>query len=269
MPKQSKRSGDATSGRLVSGLASVTFRTLAPEEIVAEVQAAGLRALEWGGDVHVVPGELRRARDVAAMTREAGLVIAGYGSYFRLASNELVEPWIETAEALGAPTMRVWAGVRGSQAVSAVERAGLVERLRHTCARAAEHGLTVSLEFHENTLADSASALVALIREVDHPALRTYWQMPVECFSLTELRSSVRAVQPWLTNLHVFNREPCTHTWGALSVNPWRDLLSIVAERPDPHTVLIEFVRGQSRESFREDAATLRAVLAEIERAKD
>lgn len=253
--------------RLVAGLASVTFRALTPEEVIVEVKGAGLRAIEWGGDVHVPPGSLNRAREVALLTREAGLEIAGYGSYFRLESSKSVEPWVETAVVLGAPTIRIWAGECGSREVSTMERARLVDKLHRACACAAERELTVSLEFHENTLADSASATLALIHEVNHPALRTYWQMPLERCSLAELRASLTTVEPWLTNLHVFNRQPGTHEWRSLAATPWRDLLRLVADLPGPHGVLIEFVRGQSQEAFRQDAETLRGVLAEIEGA--
>ena len=70
------------------GLVSVSFRGESPETILHEARAAGLRAIEWGGDVHVPPGDLENARRIGAATREAGLSVAAYGSYYRLGTAE-------------------------------------------------------------------------------------------------------------------------------------------------------------------------------------
>jgi len=69
--------------RLVPALCSVTFRALAPEEIVALAAEADLVAIEWGGDVHVLPGDLDRARAVRALTERHGLRVSSYGSYLQ------------------------------------------------------------------------------------------------------------------------------------------------------------------------------------------
>ena len=44
----------------MTGLVSVTFRDKTPAEIVSEVKKAGLDAIEWGGDVHVPHGDVKR-----------------------------------------------------------------------------------------------------------------------------------------------------------------------------------------------------------------
>src|SRR6476469_730727 len=102
------------------GLFSVTFRQLSPPEIIALVGRAGLRGIEWGGDVHVPHGDVARAREVRDRTADAGLEVAAYGSYYRVAKSEADElPFervLNTAQALGAPLIRVWAGKQGSAA---------------------------------------------------------------------------------------------------------------------------------------------------------
>ena len=62
------------------GLVSVTFRKLTPAEIVALVKQAGLKGIEWGGDLHVPHGDLVRAREVRELTHEGGLGVAACGS---------------------------------------------------------------------------------------------------------------------------------------------------------------------------------------------
>ena len=67
-----------------AGLVSVSFREERPESILREASAAGLSGIEWGGDVHVPPGDLDTARSVARLTAGAGLQVFAYGSYYRL-----------------------------------------------------------------------------------------------------------------------------------------------------------------------------------------
>ncbi|MHC4505194.1 MAG: sugar phosphate isomerase/epimerase family protein, partial [Planctomycetota bacterium] len=108
-----------------SGLTSITFRKLSPEEIVRLTAEAGLDGIEWGGDVHVPPGEVDTARRVASMTSEAGLAVSSYGSYYRVGHDEpgLFAPVLETAIALGAPIIRVWAGRVASREADEAYRA--------------------------------------------------------------------------------------------------------------------------------------------------
>ena len=62
----------------------MTFRKLAPEEIIALVAKSGLKGIEWGGDIHVRHGDLIQARKVCRLTEENGLTVASYGSYYNV-----------------------------------------------------------------------------------------------------------------------------------------------------------------------------------------
>jgi len=64
---------------LIPGLVSVTFRQLTVEEIGELATECGLQAVEWGGDVHVPPGDFAAARRAL----DTGLKVAAYGSYYR------------------------------------------------------------------------------------------------------------------------------------------------------------------------------------------
>ena len=57
-----------------TGLLSVTFRNLPFERIIEMTAQAGLDGIEWGGDVHVPPGELKLAERIGQAAREAGLI---------------------------------------------------------------------------------------------------------------------------------------------------------------------------------------------------
>lgn len=250
---------------LIPGLVSVTFRECEPRQIIAEVQTAGLHAIEWGGDVHAPPGDAAQAELVQRMSTDAGLKVAAYGSYFRLGREMEVEPWLETARLLGAPTMRIWTGARGSAETTEAQRRALVTELRSVCDHAARYGLTISLEFHEGTFTDRAESVAMLMQETIHDALRTYWQPVNRKADITELKSSIAAVLPWLTHVHVFHRCFDPMQWLALADGrmQWRALFQMLSASKENHAVMIEFVRGNSIAAFREDAAELLALVRE------
>ena len=70
---------------LIPGLVSISFRNLCPEEIIDITKESGLLGIEWGGDLHVPHGDVPVAAEVGSKTREAGLEVSSYGSYYRFA----------------------------------------------------------------------------------------------------------------------------------------------------------------------------------------
>ena len=88
---------------LKSGLVSVSFRQKTPEEIIALVEQCGLDGIEWGGDVHVTPGDTENAGRIGDLTRQAGLEVLAYGSYFRPGEQRAAAfaPVLASAKALG------------------------------------------------------------------------------------------------------------------------------------------------------------------------
>lgn len=241
------------------GLVSVTFRQLKPEAIVPLAAECGLEAIEWGGDVHVPPGNRMRARDVRQMTWDAGLQVAAYGSYWR-ATDQGIGEVLETADDLEAPTVRVWAGSHGSTDTSPEERTRVVNALRDACNRAKP---TISLEYHAGTLTDSLESTLRLVDEVDHPNLRLYWQ-PVPERPLETLLAEVDAVRPHLSNVHVFQwarpqQETIRHPLSDGEAT-WPVLLGHVANVP--RFALLEFVPGDDPSLLPAEAATLRRWLS-------
>ncbi len=219
---------------LSSGLVSITFRKLSPAEIVELVAGAGLDCIEWGGDVHCPHGDVARAAEVRRLTGDAGLRVSAYGSYYRLGEeNEFpLEGVIASARELGAPTVRVWAGRRGSAKADAGYRARVVDESRRAAELADEADMTVSYEYHENTLTDTNESALALLREADHENIRTFWQPPNG--KETDYRlAGLKNVKPWMTSVHIF-------TWDAENrrlpladgESWWRQLLSEAAGSP-------------------------------------
>jgi len=276
---------------LVPGLVSITFRKLGFAEIIGLVRQAGLSAIEWGGDVHVPHGDLARARAVAVQTRDAGLGVAAYGSYYRAAHSEALPAEssldftrvLETAVTLGAPVIRVWAGAEGSARASADTRRRVADDLMRIAELAAQAGVRVATEFHGGTLtATNESARVLLFEGAAHPNLYSYWQPPTG-MSDDDCLAGLALLGPKLSHLHVFNwvlgatgqpeAYPLEEGEGATR---WRRFFasaaSILAKSQagtagpvaSPTAAMLEFVPGESTESFLREAQTLTTLLGEL-----
>lgn len=249
---------------LRAGLVSITFRQLEPARIVALAQEARLTSIEWGGDLHAPPGDEGRARLLAAMTRDAGLQVSAYGSYYRLRDEAQEEAPFEaalaTALALGVPVIRVWAGAAGPDATPPQERERIIERARRVCALANAEQVRVDFEFHRNTLTETSAMAALLLRQVG--AAGVYWQ-PRNGWLPQENLLALETVSPWLGNVHCFHWWPSSRDRLPLREGEadWRLYLERLAALPGERQVSLEFVRDDSAEQFLRDAATLRAWL--------
>ncbi len=246
---------------LKTGLVSVTFRQLPPDRISALVHDAGLDGIEWGGDVHVPPTDPVNAAAVAGMTLQKGLRVFSYGSYFRAGYSvqETFADELAAARALGAPNVRIWAGKKGSAEED--NRHAVADSVRACAEDCRRAGMTLSLEFHRNTLTDHYISALSLADEVAHESLRLYWQ-PNQTASVNYNRTALRAILPYVSNVHVFTWEGAAKFPLAHGESIWRAYLDILAEAPGDHGLFLEFVCDGTEKQFFEDAATLRSWLA-------
>lgn len=249
------------------GLVSVTFRQLSPLEIVKLASQAGLFGIEWGGDIHVPHGDLIQARSVRALTEAAGLQVAAYGSYYRVWPQEPApfESILETALALGAPVIRVWAGKQASSQAAAEDRAAMIAESQRIAALAAQSNIVVAFEFHANTLTDTDTSAFDLLTQANQPNLRCYWQPRVHS-AFEENLASLKKISPWLQHLHVFQwQAKYTGDQGYLTDRrplsegrqDWQAYLAYAQTLPGNRHAMLEFVRNDSPELFLEDAQVL------------
>jgi 3-dehydroshikimate dehydratase len=235
--------------RVRPGLCSVTLRALSIEDVAGAAAAAGLEAIEWGADVHVPPGDLAAAR----RARDAGPAVASYGSYFRAGDPlDEFERVLDTARALGAPRVRIWAGRVGSAQATAGQRAAVAEGVRAAAELAGE--IEVALEFHGGTLTDDPASAVALLEAAG--GARTYWQPPQGAPDDVAL-AGLRAVAPWLSAVHVFSWWPRDERRPLAARSAlWREALALAGDVD----ALLEFVPGDDPAVLAREAATLRAL---------
>lgn len=254
---------DTGTALLRPGLCSVTHRDLTCSEVVTAAVESGLECIEWGADVHVPVGDERNAAAVRALTLDAGLTVASYGSYLRFADDaEPFEAALATATALGAPRIRVWAGDSASSQTSGRQRAELVDRLRRGAERAGDAGIELGLEFHGGTLTDDVDSTLDLLDEVGHDNLLTYWQ-PHQGMPADEAVRTLERVIDRVSTVHVFSWWP-THERLPLSARGdlWSRVIDLLTEHGGRHDLLLEFVTGDDPAALRRDAQTLRDLLS-------
>ncbi|MDF2669912.1 MAG: endonuclease [Paenibacillus sp.] len=246
---------------LHTGLLSVTFRKLSPQEVVSLVVKAGLEGIEWGGDIHVPPGDVQTARQVKQLTAEAGLKVASYGSYYRYGSGHAYkfEDVLESALALGAPTIRIWAGNKGSDAADETWWEEVIRDTREAAELAAEAGVRIAFEFHGQTLTDGLEPALKLLNGINHPNVFIYWQ-PLPTLDREGYLSDIAALSPWLTNLHVYHITPGLRLPLAEGEADWSKFIAALPPSEERYAML-EFVKDDSPEQFLEDAAVLKRIV--------
>lgn len=278
------------------GLVSISFRSLSPAEIVDLCREAGLDGVEWGGDVHVPHGDLGAAESVRGLCRDAGLRIASYGSYYRLGSSEQnglpFQSVLDSARALGAPVIRVWAGERGSAETDDAGRRAVSQDARRVVELAAAAGVAVAFEWHGNTLTDDLVSGLSLL--ADAPGAATYWQPPLGV-SEAEGKAQIEAIRALpaaagpasasalasasgprgacvdgpaggdgarLSHVHVFSwRRGADGGVERLPLSDgasWPAWFEALSPRGEPGWALLEFFAADSRDQALRDAATLR-----------
>jgi len=250
---------------LYSGICSISFRQLSVDAILALCQQAKIEGIEWGGDIHVPPGDIELAQSVKAKTEAAGLRVCSYGSYFRCnAESGAFSDVLESADALGAPIIRVWAGQKGSADATADDREAVVEYLRRAVIAAREMDITIALEYHGQTLTDTQSSAHQLLQEVGLPELKLLWQPRTGGDFATDL-IELAAALPHLVHVHCFH-------WGKdgfkdrmpllEGIKNWQAYLEPIREFGGERFVILEFIKDDSPEQFLEDAQVLHSLLS-------
>lgn len=252
-----------------AGLCSITFRSLSPRQIVKAAAEAGLAGIEWGGDVHCPHGDVAAATRAGLMTREAGLAVASYGSYYRAGpgvpgkDSPEFSAVMDSAMTLKAPLIRVWAGSFGSDAGEADEAywAAVADDTRRIAEIAGAAGLQIAFEYHTGSLTDSLASTLRLLALVDYDNVSTYWQPPFGSKRQPNL-TAIEALGENLSNLHVFHwlrtatdridRRPLAEGEGH-----WLNYLAEADDIPGGRWALLEFVADGGLDAFCADAATL------------
>ncbi len=256
-----------TDDPVIPALCSVTFRSLSAEELVPIASRNGVKAIEWGADVHVPLGDLSRAEQVADLCRQHDISADSYGSYVRAGDEEAGVEFAQalaSTKALGANNIRVWAGRNTPDQLSATQRQNIVADLAAMADAAALHDISVSIEYHRNTMTERLTDTVQLLEQANHDNLFTYWQ-PVPGRALEERLEEITTLSPWLSHVHVFHWLPAEDADERRPLIEGREYWSALLQRWEtsprwtkPRLAMLEFVADNDEVQFRQDMRVLR-----------
>ncbi|HEX8551009.1 MAG TPA: TIM barrel protein [Abditibacteriaceae bacterium] len=250
------------------GLVSISFRTLSARDVCELAARCKLRGIEWGGDIHVPHGDAQAAREAAQISRDFGLDVAAYGSYYRAGTKQDFAPVLASALELGAPSIRVWAGNEGSAQTDAQKQETITEDLIRIAETASAQGVVVATEYHGGTLTDTPQSCAQLLCETQGSGLQTLWQ-PLAFTSPQseeENLAALREASPRLLNVHVYQwlrradgveRRPLRE-----GRDEWRTYFAALPE--GNRWALLEFVVDDAPENLDEDARALREILSSL-----
>ncbi|MCK5851742.1 sugar phosphate isomerase/epimerase [bacterium] len=255
--------------KIKSGLTSITFRQFCPKEIIYLTLQAKLDGIEWGGDIHAPHGDIKKAEDVYKMTVGAGLDIITYGSYFTLgfsANNGLdFKSVLDSAVALHAPVIRVWAGKIGSAEADEKYQNKIIEETVSIAKLAAKENIEIAFESHINTLTDTGESSVDLLEKINMPNVKSYWQ-PDPSWSVERNLEKIDLIFPWLRNIHVFHWTK--ENFIRLPLNDgkekWSKYFDKISALNKNTYASIEFVKDDSVEQFLDDAKILNNLISKI-----
>lgn len=239
-----------------AGLVSVSFRETSPKEIAKNAAECGLSGIEWGSDIHVPVGNLEMAKKVKQLTAENCLSVFAYGSYYRLGQPEnCFQKVLDTADALGAPVIRIWGGGKSPNKLSADEWNMLVDEASEIARAAKQYNITVALECHLGTITEDYPATLKFLECVSSSHFRTYWQ-PNQTRDFAYNLAAAKALAPYTVGVHVFHWDEHRRYPLMEGEKAWLSYLDVFrsdAEIP----CMLEFMHDNKITTLRKTAETL------------
>ena len=135
----------------------------------------------------------------------------------------------------------------------------LLADCRAAAALAEAHGVTLCTECHLRTFTERPEDALNLMRAVDSPHFRTYWQ-PFQTRTVEQNLAYLRALAPYVTHLHVFQWKGADRFPLSYGIAEWQAYLALL---DTPHTLLLEFMPDDRLETLTREADALRQMIGE------
>ena len=241
------------------GLVSISFRKHTPREILEAMREAGLTHIEWGSDVHAPCGDLQKVKEIAELQKEYGVTCSSYGTYFRLGETpiEQLRDYISAAKLLGTDILRLWCGNKSGEDMTDQEREALLWQSKEAARIAEEEGVVLCMECHKKTFTQRLSDTLALMREVNSPHFRMYWQ-PFQWQTAEQNLAHAEAIAPYVYHIHVFQWKGTDKFSLCEGIGEWQAYLS---KFETPRTLLLEFMPDDKLSTLMHEADALKTII--------
>ncbi len=240
------------------GLVSISFRKHSPEEIIIAAKKAGLECIEWGSDVHAPYNDTEKLNRIAALQKEHSIYCSSYGTYFRLGVSEIEElpQYITAAKTLGTDVLRLWCGNKAYAEYTEEEKELLFAECRKAAEIAESENVTLCMECHNHTFTDEIEAALELMKAVDSPYFRMYWQ-PNQFKTVRQNMNYAENISEYTRHIHVFNWSGDERYPLEESIEIWEKYLEkFKGER----ALLLEFMPDDDINSLSREANSLRKI---------
>jgi len=243
------------------GLTSVTFRNLDYSEIIKLVKKNNLHGIEWGGDIHCPPGDIKRAKEIRECCNKENLRIFSYGSY--IYAGKLQDPEsdfkdvLDTAISLGADIIRIWAGNKSPAHSSDEDIKKVISQTISVCDMAKPYNIIIAFEYHRNTLTENAASALKLLKEINRTNFALYWQ-PNPDISFQENKHELEILCPFVISVHLFHWAKSGERLPLIEgKNQWKEYLEVLKKNNNYCRIIMEFVKDNDPMQFIEDVKTL------------
>jgi 3-dehydroshikimate dehydratase len=258
------------------GLCSGACITRDIKAVIATAVAAHLDAVEWAADMHIGAGDLKTAGETMIATLMAGLTTGSYATLYRAGVEDdgyrHFDALLETASALQAPIMRIYACADHRKGSEAEMLDVVASCLRNLGDRAAKKGITLCLSMGRGTCLDRYDRARSIVEATGHDFVRLAWEdLPgTDAEEATAALKGIGRLGGLLVALCAGRdgkTRPVSEEQGA-----WRDrLAAFKLAEVDPKMGSFVFLGAPREEgkpgedSLAADADALRALVAEIE----
>lgn len=253
---------------ILPGIVSATFKKETPAYVLEQAEIAGLSGIEWSENWHVPIGDTKFSEYLKHKTEDRGIEITAYGSYFRLCTEENPEKRfqmsIDNAAAMGAPVIRIWGGSKPTKELSEDEWIALTDEAGRMAEQAKKYGIKVALEWHKKTVTDTNETAQRFLNDVKSDNLYCLWQPTME-LDMDQRTSGIDMLEKMgkLQNIHVYHWDKRGRRPFSEGIHEWKTYFSHVSINETRYG-LLEFVMGDTKEQFLEDAKEYKKLLKEV-----
>ena len=159
---------------------------------------------------------------------------------------------------MGAESIRIWLGKKNSQVTSDKEYHLLLENTKKMCDIAAEYGLMVCPECHDNTFNNNTDAILSFIGDLQKDNFKTYFQS--RYFRMEYDLDRIDRTYPYIKDVHVSYRDlKREQLFRKKDKNYLDTLLKKLKDKDFDGIVMIEFVSAGSENNFLKDTEMLKS----------
>ncbi len=228
------------------------------QQVLSMASETGFDGVEiWGNDRHLsFNSALRKKEKIKRLCEKLGIEILCYGSYLRLLSQKFQQEFeavVSVCEILDCKRLRIWAGSVASIKAGRTSLRQASMELKKLAIRAAKSEIQVVLENHDNTLCDSAEAIIDLINCANESNVGVYAQ-PSWPGTSSNFIEHLQKLQPVLVGIHAQNYSKSYENPELLSNGDvdYKSVASFLQKANLCVPVMIEFPGLRKREQFRE-----------------